>query len=138
MTGHQIAQQTQYGRPKAPKKVKRPDREGNDSDYLAAIRKLNCCVCGAPPPSDAHHLKQDTGERGLALRSTDKWALPLCHLLATKSCHRAVEDAGSKNELDWFEAQGIDAHKLCEDLWAAWCKTRSVQAMRVVVAKHRS
>lgn len=42
-------------------------------EHLARVKALSCGVCGAPPPSEAHHLKQ-----GLHFA-----CIPLC-----ESCHR--------------------------------------------------
>lgn len=29
-----------------------------ESSHLQAVKGLSCVVCNAPPPSDAHHIKQ--------------------------------------------------------------------------------
>lgn len=29
-----------------------------EREHIAAVKSLACSVCDAPPPSDAHHLKQ--------------------------------------------------------------------------------
>lgn len=42
--------------------------------YLAWIRSLPCCVCGAPPQSEASHH----GPRGVSQKATDLRAVPLC------------------------------------------------------------
>lgn len=48
----------------------------------------------------------------MGLRSTDQHAVPLCVF-----CHSDVEHIGSKNELAWFAARGIDARELAQGLW---------------------
>ncbi len=96
--------------PKPPKLKQRP---GMSEEHLALIRALPCCRCNAPPKSEAHHLKQGIGERGMGLRSTDRWAVPLC-----RSCHDEVERIGSRNEIKWFFDAGIDPHELARGLWS--------------------
>lgn len=80
--------------------------------HLALLRKLLCCVCGSREPNECHHLKQDTNERGMGLRSTDKHAIPLC-----RHHHAEVEGVGSKNERQYFLDKGIDALALADALW---------------------
>lgn len=38
-----------------------------ESAHLAAVKELPCAVCGAPPPSDAHHIKQGNHFTAVAL-----------------------------------------------------------------------
>lgn len=47
-----------------------------DKKYLAKVKNLPCCICGACPPSDPHHKKEFTG---IALKSSDYDAMPLCY-----------------------------------------------------------
>jgi hypothetical protein len=102
-----------------PKPERKPNkraadrRPGMSPSHLDRIRGLPCCVCESAPRSEAHHVK-DTGtrERGMGLRSTDQWAIPLCRI-----DHDSVERIGSKNERDWFFARGIDARGLAQALW---------------------
>ena len=44
-----------------------------DKKHFMSVKELSCGVCDAPPPSDAHHIKQ-----GLHLT-----CIPLC-----KDCHQ--------------------------------------------------
>ena len=113
-------------RPKSPAQ-KRP---GKDPKHLANIRELPCCVCGAAPPSECHHVKQGTGERGMGLRSSDKWALPLCN----EHHINGVERAGSRNEIAWFQARGIEPLTLARALWAS---KSCLEAMRNIIETHR-
>ena len=120
---------------KGPKKKKKnreiKPREGNEKDYLVFIRLLPCCACPAPAPSEAHHLKSGTGERGAGMRSTDKWAVPLCH-----ECHiNGVERVGSRNETSWFEERGIDPLELARGLWS---NKQDIAAMLKVLITHKS
>lgn len=49
---------------------------GDDLAYRRRVAALPCCRCGAPPPSQVHH---HTAHRGLGQRSSDLYAMPLCH-----------------------------------------------------------
>lgn len=114
---------------KRQKPRKSDSRPGMSADHLALIRKLPCCVTGRVPAGEAHHLKA-TGERGMGLRSTDRWAIPMAH-----EPHMEVERAGSRNELAWFTARGIDAIDLATALWLA---TGDLPRMTRIVIAHRS
>jgi len=105
-------------------------REGDSSRHLALIRRLPCCITGRPGPNDPHHIKSGPArkERGGAMRSTDRWAVPLC-----RSAHDAVESVGSDNEEQWFRARGIEVVTLAEELWAA---SPDFEAMEDVVLRH--
>lgn len=46
--------------------------------YLAWVRKMPCCFCSAPPPSDPHHY----GPRGVGQKTDDLRVAPLC-----RPCH---------------------------------------------------
>ncbi len=114
----------------------RDRREGEDKSYRAKLRELPCVICGAPAPNTVHHLKA-TGQRGMGMRSPDKFGLPLCMVGFTvggHDCHGQVERAGSKNELKWFQKRGIDAVELCYALWGV---KHSVEAMERVLLAHK-
>lgn len=69
---------------------KPPKRENGrgparDREYLAWIRTLPCCACGAPPPSEAAHSGNDGG---MSLKASDHSAIPLC-----AACHRTGQCA---------------------------------------------
>lgn len=49
--------------------------------HIQAIKELPCGLCGAPPPSDAHHLIEN---RGGSRKTPDMTVIPLCH----DSCHQ--------------------------------------------------
>ena len=58
-----------------------------DEEFLSAIRQLRCIACGAPPPSDAHHVRSKGAGGG------DDWynIIPLCpdhHTLGGDAWHR--------------------------------------------------
>lgn len=108
-------------------------RPGMSDAHLNCIRQLSCCVCGAQPRNEAHHLKS-TGERGAGVRSTDKHAVPLCPI-AIGGCHADVEAIGAKNERKWFLDRGLDALALAEALWAA---TGNIDQMQRIVEAHKA
>lgn len=89
-------------------------RTGNSSAHLVSIRNLRCCITTAPAPSDPHHLKQDTFERGMAMRSSDRWAIPM-----SRVAHNAIEREPSLCEIQWFADRGIDCLQFARDLWTA-------------------
>jgi hypothetical protein len=49
-----------------------------DAIYLAYVRSMACCICGAPSPSDPHHF----GPGGMGLKADDRRTVPLC-----RRCH---------------------------------------------------
>ena len=104
------------------------DRPGMSEAHLALIRQLPCCITGKRPGGEVHHLKDGTGERGMGLRSTDKWGVPLCHHV-----HMDVEAAGTRNERAWFLARGIDPIVLAKDLWGA---SGDLEKMIKIVESH--
>lgn len=107
----------------------RDERPGMSRAHLEAVRQCPCCVCDKMQVIEAHHLKQGTGERGMAVRSTDRWTVPLC-----RGHHDDVERIGAKNEREWFRQFGLDPHTLARDLWQS---TGDVNRMRRIVAAHR-
>ncbi len=44
-------------------------------EYLAFVRTHSCCVCFAPPPSDAHHYGHGGG---MGMKTGDDETVPLC------------------------------------------------------------
>lgn len=54
--------------------------KGNDKKYLAWLRTLPCCVCGAYPPSEACHVRLG-GRGGIGIKPKFS-AVPCCH-----NCH---------------------------------------------------
>lgn len=110
----------------------REDRDGMSEKHLAAIRKCPCAACLKTPAGTVHHLKSGTGERGMSVRSTDKWGVPLC-----MDHHEEIERAGTRNEQKTFQGWGIfDVHALALALWGA---ARDVPKMtRIVIEHHKA
>lgn len=104
-------------------------RPGMSEKHLECIRQMPCCVTLRVPAGECHHLK-GTGERGMGLRSTDRWAVPLSH-----DKHMELERIGSRNEVRWFQEHGIeDPHELAAALWA---NTGDLPRMIAVLMAHR-
>lgn len=100
--------------------------------HCANVRLLPCLRCGRHPAGTIHHLKQDTGERGGAMRSSDRWGVPLCWL----PCHAMIEGVGSRLEIETFRTWGIpDVLRVARELWDA---RDSIERMFVVVQHHRA
>lgn len=110
-------------RPSIAERAKKPAvqpwrqrRAGMSPEHLSLIRRLPCTCC-EHRPSQAHHLKSDAAasERGVYLKATDRWAVPMCALIH----HPEIERHGSRKEREWFARFGIDPHELANALWAA-------------------
>lgn len=102
-------------------------RPGMDPKYLEKIRRLPSCVSGRGP-CEAHHLRVK-GERGVGLKATDRWAVPL-----TPDEHRDVHTVGSRKEEAWFKQRGLDCYALT---YALWSNRYSEDSMLAVLAAHR-
>jgi len=73
--------------------------------YVGMVKQLPCAVCGAPGPSDAHHVIHDRyGSR----KSSDFDVVPLCKLH-----HQDGPDAIHNGKESWREKYGPD-HGLIE------------------------
>lgn len=108
----------------------REERPGMSEDHCALIRQMPCAACLRMPGGQVHHLKHGTGERGLSVRSSDKWGAPLC-----LECHDAGALDGTRNEAAWFAERGIpDPIELAAALWS---NTGSLPKMIAVLMAHR-
>jgi hypothetical protein len=121
---------------------KHDDREGNDSNHLAALRKCPCIVTLKMPAGEVHHLKSlGAGkERGVGRRASDRWGVPLSRIP-----HESLEAVGSRNELKWFAEHRLgDVHEIAAALWAVRPSDGSAKAIkmateamtRIIVAHH--
>ena len=95
--------------------------------HLALIRQLPSCLSWRTP-CDPHHLRV-LGERGIGLRATDRWAVPL-----TRDEHDDVHRVGSRKEEDWFLARNLDIYSLANGLWQ---QTGDLARMLRVMEAHR-
>lgn len=67
---------------------------------LARVKSLPCVICGAPPPSDAHHVICDRyGQH----RASDEETIPLC-----KAHHQDGPDAIHNGKESWVAKYGPD------------------------------
>jgi len=107
-------------------------REGNCEQHAALIRLLPCCVTGQQPAGQIHHLKSGPAakERGMGMKAPDWWGVPLC-----EAAHLGgVEKLGSRRELGWFQANGIDdPYELAAALWRA---SPDFDRMKRIVQSH--
>jgi hypothetical protein len=86
-----------------------------DEAYLAAVRALPCCGCGAAAPSDPHHAA--TWLRGLGQKCDDDKAIPLC-----RACHDEFHD-GRGRFAGWTKEDRRD-----------WC-SRAIARTQAAVAR---
>ena len=75
--------------------------------YLRSLRGQPCLVCGQG--GEAHHLMR-AEKRGMARKTGDNWAVPLCH-----KCHMELHAFG--NEQTWWDLEGIDAKEWASKNW---------------------
>ena len=102
--------------PKEPSS--RSERPGNSAMHLSLIRQMPCCVCLVSQPAaiiDPHHLRggEAAAERGVGMRASDKWAVPLCRIH-----HDALHRIASGREKQWFYDGGVDPYDLAVALWS--------------------
>ena len=112
---------------------KRKKLPGNSEKHLAAIRTLPCVIPGCTTVGcDPHHLKSGpaSSERGMGQKATDRWTVPLC-----RRDHDEVEAHGSKRELQWINAFGIEPLELAAALWMV---SPDKGAMARIIIAHKS
>lgn len=69
---------------------------GVPEPFVDMVKECNCMACGAPGPSDPHHVEQG----GWALKGSDWTVIPLC-----RTCHGIAED---KTPTRFREITGVD------------------------------
>src|SRR5207248_3043103 len=84
-------------------------RRLRDKQHLRFVAKQPCLVCGRQP-SDPHHLRF-AQNRGLALKVSDEFTIPLC-----RAHHRELHRAGT--ELIWWSKIGIEPLAFAQELWS--------------------
>lgn len=94
-----------------------------DKHHLANIRLLPSCISGQTP-CEPHHLRIGS-ERGVGLKATDRWAIPLTH-----EEHMQAHMVGSKLEEEWFAERGVACYTLARRLWD---RRGDLEAMRRVL-----
>ena len=81
----------------------RASKEGKAGmEYMRKVKQLPCCICGAPPPSDAHHC---ISNRYGTSKVSDFEAIPLC-----KEHHQIGPDAIHNGKATWEERHGPDTN----------------------------
>lgn len=105
-------------------------------EHLARVRLLPCCLCLIYSRDvEAHHLCI-SDERGVGLKASDKWAVPLC-----RAHHNEVHTHGTRHHGEWFYENGVDDVQLATALWTASVELRddrnkAITKMRAIVMKH--
>lgn len=77
-------------------------------EHLRFVASQPCLICGRVP-SHAHHIRY-AQSRGLALKVSDEFTVPLCAI------HHA-ENHTTGDERPWWEKHNIDPLPLAEGLW---------------------
>lgn len=116
-----------------PKRDWRAARPGMSEAHLDDIRQLPCAVPGCTERDiEAHHLLSGPAkrERGLGIKATDRWSLPLCRWLHHAEVHRR----GARSEHLWFQSFGLSPYELAEALWNA---RGQLETMRGILAEHQ-
>lgn len=85
----------------------RASEEGQSArEYMLAVKQLPCCICGAPPPSECHHVIN--GRFG-SRKTSDFDCIPLCdadHRTGPLAIHRGSKAWAERNgpDTDYIEA----------------------------------
>lgn len=103
LTGRPIYQKTGKRKSKGLNPVsakKRAHKAAEKADgaweHMQAVKGLPCCACGAPPPSQAHHVTGDKKPR------SDWRVIPLCF-----DCHQGPRGYHA-DKRSWVERHGPD------------------------------
>jgi len=64
--------------------------------YMLEVKKLPCCACGAPAPSDSHHCRSG------GMMRNDWFTIPLC-----KECHQG-DNGYHMAKASWHAMHGPD------------------------------
>jgi len=81
--------------------------------YLNFVRSQCCCVCLAPPRSEAHHFRTSFNS-GVGMKSSDTYCLPLC-----SDHHKELHRTGIKT---FCEKHGIDIYRVLHKLVSEYIK----------------
>jgi len=88
---------------RGPLGLKKPKPERNTAksrEYMRRVKMLPCVICGAAPPSDAHHVI--CGRYGQN-KTSDFDTIPLC-----KRHHQNGPEAIHNGKRSWVEKYGKD------------------------------
>tara|TARA_B100000700_G_scaffold189815_1_gene209196 strand:- start:55731 stop:56192 length:462 start_codon:yes stop_codon:yes gene_type:complete len=81
----------------APRRQAANDCRWRSPEYLAFVRTLPCCLCGAPANA-AHHLIGMWGMSGMGLKAPDSMVMPVCDGPGD-TCHRRIHDSAELRAL---------------------------------------
>ncbi|WP_411975968.1 hypothetical protein [Sulfitobacter faviae] len=94
--------------------ARRASKQGQaDLAYMGLVKQLPCCICGSPPPNDAHHCRSQpsAGEPhayeqlpAAGRRSGDRDTIPLCHW----DCHQEGPESYHRAKRSWEARNGPD------------------------------
>ncbi len=109
-------------------------KPAKDSDYLAWLHKLPCCISGRTPVQAAHLSTTNVNwghfGRGKSQKASDRFALPLhAHL-------HANQHAG--NELDFWKRHGVNPYLSAVILHGMFCDGMDPEMAGAIVARLRS
>ncbi len=92
----------------------KPEKAKKDPERMHRVKQLPCVICGAPPPSDAHHC---ISGRYSQRKAPDSMTVPLC-----KRHHQEGPDAIHNDKAGWEARYGKDTDYLAEvdDMLATW------------------
>lgn len=71
-----------------------------DRKRLAAIRKLPCVVCGRSPV-DAAHSNQSAHNKGLGIKASDEFTIPLCRQHHIE--YDQFQKMNRSQSVEWFD-----------------------------------
>ena len=77
-------------------------------EHLRFVARQPCLICGRTP-SHAHHIRY-AQPRGLSLKVSDEFTVPLCAIHHT-------ENHATGNERQWWEKHKIEPLKIASALW---------------------
>lgn len=75
-----------------------------EREHLARVKELPCSVCDAPPPSDAHHIKQSSAYTCVALCKS-------CHQGSLMGWH-GQKRAWALHKMDELDALDVTIQRL--------------------------
>ena len=78
-------------------------------EHLRYVRRQPCLICGRAP-AHAHHIRY-AQPRGLALKVSDEFTVPLCAI-------HHNENHATGDERRWWEQHKIDPLPVAQDLWS--------------------
>jgi Rad52/22 family double-strand break repair protein len=79
-------------------------------EHLRFVARQSCLICGRTP-SQAHHVRY-AQSRGLALKVSDQFTVPLCAI------HHS-ENHATGDERRWWQERKIDPLVVAQELWKA-------------------